>query len=261
MSDAFFLPEGPGYRATVHATGPWDADYLHAGPPCALLVRAFERSFPDDFRLTRLSFELLRPVGFDVLTLKSEIETEGANVRRGVATMEADGKVLIRAQAVAFKKSPVDVEQGEETPPPNPPDAKSFVFPFFPTPIGYHTSMELKFARGQLGESPVAVWMRMKIPLVPNEKPSPFVRLVCAADSGNGVAQVVDFKKFTFVNADMSIALVRRPKGEWICLEAHTMATKDGVGLSDTRLWDEKGPVGRASQGLLVRSRSNHWSD
>lgn len=255
MSDAFFYPEAGGYRATTAATGPWSADYLHGGPPTALVVRGFERSFPDDFQLTRLSFELLRPVGFDLLTLKTEVETEGANVRRGTAVLEADGKPLIRATAVAFRKEPVEVEQVKETPPPLILEQPPFVFPFFPTPVGYHTSMELRFARGAIGQSPVAVWLRMKIPLVPNEKPSPFVRLVCAADSGNGVAQVVDFKKFTFVNADMSLAFVRRPKGEWMCLEAHTMATKDGVGLTDTRLWDEQGPVGRGSQGLLVRPR------
>lgn len=255
-SDAFFLPEADGYRATEHATGPWSADLLHGGPPCALVTRAFERRFPDDFQLTRLSFELLRPVGFDLLHLAVEVEAEGANVRRGTAVLAAGGKPLIRATAVAFRREPLELAQAAEPPPPLLLEPPPFVFPFFPTPRGYHTSMELRFARGALGQSPVAVWLRMKLPLVPGEKPSPLVRTVCAADSGNGVAQVVDFRKYTFVNADMSLAFVRRPRGEWICLEAHTMATKDGIGLTDTRLWDEGGPIGRGSQGLLLRPRA-----
>ncbi len=255
MSDAFFQPDTDGFLPQGHATGPWSPDHLHGGPPCALVTRGFERALPDDFQLTRISFELLRPVGFERLTLRTEVQTEGANVRRGTAVLEADGKPLIRAQAMAIRKVAIDVELPQETPPPLPATLSNFTFPFFKSPVGYHTSMEARIARGTLGASPIAVWMRMKIPLLPDEKPSPFVRVVCAADSGNGVAQVVDIKRFTFVNAELSLSLLRRPKGEWICLDAHTMVTKDGIGLSDTRLWDEKGPIGRGDQALVVRPR------
>ena len=256
MSEAFFMTDGDGFAAQVHSTGPWSPDYVHAGPPCALLTRSLERSFPDDFQLTRISFELLRPVGFAKLNNKAEVETEGANVRRGTAVLEADGKTLIRAQAIAFRKVPVDVEVAEEAPPTLPEKLPPFTFPFFQVPVGYHTSMEGRFARGSMGTTPVAAWMRMKIPLLPGEKPSPFVRTVIAADSGNGVAHAVDFSRFTFINADLTVTLLRRPKGEWICLDAHTLATKDGVGFSDTRLWDEKGPIGRGCQVLVVRPRT-----
>jgi hypothetical protein len=255
MTDAFFAPDGDGFMAQVHSTGPWSADFLHGGPPCALITRAFERALPDDFQLVRLTFELLRPVGFTKLTLKTEVDTAGANVRRGTTVLESDGKPLIRAQAIAFKKVLVEVELAPETPPTLPATLTPYTFPFFHVPVGYHTAMEGRFARGTVGQSPVAAWMRMKLPLLPGEKPSPFVRTVIAADSGNGVAQVVDYKNFTFINADLTLSLLRRPKGEWVCLEAHTMATRDGVGLSDTRLWDETGPIGRGCQGLVVRPR------
>lgn len=256
MSDAFFLPDGDGFVPQVHATGPWSPDFLHGGPPSALVTRGFERALPDDFQIVRITFELLRPIGFAKVTLKTEVAQEGANARRGTAVLEADGKELIRAHVLAFRKVPVEVDLPQEKPPTPPAGLEPFEFGFFPTEVGYQTSMEMRFARGKLGQSPVAVWMRMKVPLLPDEKPSPFVRTVCAADSGNGVAQVVDYSKFTFVNADLSLSFLRRPKGEWICLEAHTMVTKDGVGLSDTRLWDEKGPIGRGCQGLLVRPRA-----
>lgn len=253
--EAFFHADGDGFVPQVHATGPWSADFLHGGPPCALVTRGFERALPDDFQITRVTFELLRPVGFAKLTLRTEVAAEGANARRGTALLEADGKPLIRAHVLAFKKVAVEVELPKEAPPPLPEGLAPYEFPFFPSAVGYQTSMEMRFARGAPGDSPVSVWLRMKVPLLPGEKPSPFVRAVCAADSGNGVAQVVDFAKFTFVNADLSLSFLRRPKGEWVCLEAHTMATKDGMGLSDTRLWDEKGPIGRGCQSLLVRPR------
>jgi hypothetical protein len=255
MSDAFFHADGDGFVPQVHSTGPWSADFLHAGPPCALVTRGFERALPDDFQLARVTFELLRPVGFAKLKLSVDVASQGSNARRGTALLEAEGKPLIRAHVLAFKKFEVPVNLAEESPPPAPEHLTPYVFPFFPAPIGYHTSMEMRFARGAPGDSPVSVWFKMKLPLLPGEAPSPFVRTACAADSGNGVAQVVDFHKFTFVNADLTLSFVRPPRGEWICLEAHTMATKDGIGLSDTRLWDEKGPIGRGCQSLVVRPR------
>jgi Thioesterase-like superfamily len=256
MSDAFFAPDADGFFPQVHATGPWSADFLHAGPPCALITRGFERALPDDFQLTRLTFDLLRPVGFAKLTLRVDVDDTGANVRRGTATLEADAKPLIRASAVAFRKVAIDVAPEPIAPPTPPSSLPSLTFPFFLTSVGYHTSMDLRFARGAFGEPAVAVWLRMKLPLLPNEKPSPFVRVVCAADSGNGVAQAVDFKSFTFINADLTLSLLRRPQGEWICLDAESRVTKDGVGLADTRLWDERGVIGRGDQCLVVRPRT-----
>lgn len=256
MSDAFFLPDGDGFLPQVHATGPWSTDFLHGGPPSALVTRGFERAFPDDFQLTRVTFELLRPVGFAKLTLKTEVETTGANVRRGTAVLESDGKQLIRATAMAFRKVPVAVEQEKEAPPPLPATLPPFTFPFFGTKVGFHTSVDMAYAEGALGASSVAVWLRMKLPLLPGEKPSPFVRTAIAADCGNGVAHVVDFNAFTFINADLTISLLRRPVGEWVCLQTRSMATKDGMGLADTRLWDERGPFGRSDQSLVIRPRN-----
>ena len=45
------------------------------------------------------------------------------------------------------------------------------------------------------------------------------------------------------------------PAGEWVCLDALTIPEPTGVGLSDTMLCDERGPIGRACQTLLVAER------
>ena len=47
--------------------------------------------------------------------------------------------------------------------------------------------------------------------------------------------------------------LLRPPEGEWVCLDSVTHV--DGIGMTDTALWDERGRVGRAAQTLLVRER------
>jgi len=40
-----------------------------------------------------------------------------------------------------------------------------------------------------------------------------------------------------------------------VCLDAITIPEPNGIGLADTALYDERGPVGRADQTLLVAPR------
>jgi hypothetical protein len=50
------------------------------------------------------------------------------------------------------------------------------------------------------------------------------------------------------------VHLLRPPEGEWVCLDSVTHV--DGLGMTDTALWDERGRIGRAAQTLLVRARA-----
>jgi hypothetical protein len=116
--------------------------------------------------------------------------------------------------------------------------------------------MQVRFLRGGYIEAgPACAWMRMLVPLVEGEEPSALDRVLVAADAGNGVSSPLDYRRYVFINADLSVALRRFPEGEWVCLDAISYAEPDGVGLSDTGLFDERGLVGRASQSLLVRAR------
>ena len=95
----------------------------------------------------------------------------------------------------------------------------------------------------------------MRHPLVAGERPSPLQRVLIAADSGNGVSATLDWSRYLFINVDLSVHLHRLPAGEWVCLEAVTIPEPTGVGLADTAVYDERGPLGRALQTLLVRER------
>src|SRR5918997_827416 len=129
--------------------------------------------------------------------------------------------------------------------------------PFFPTgqAVGYHTAMEVRFVAGSFLElGPATAWMRMRHPLVPGEPPSPLCRVLVAADSGNGVSGSLDFRRWRFINPDLTVYLLRLPAGEWVALEAATTAAA-GIGLADTTLHDEQGPIGRGTQALFVDRR------
>jgi Thioesterase-like superfamily len=256
---AFFIRDGERFVATESTRGPWHRDYQHGGPPAALLVRAMEGLAGADTLLARLTFDFLRPVPIAALTVGAEVTRAGTKVRRLQATLAtADGSVVLQASAVALRTAPVlpgSIDDG--TPAPEPVEtAEPFQFPFFRDPVAYHTSVETRLARGTWGKGPVMAWMRTRVPLVEGEIPSPLQRLAVVADSASGLAVVLEHARYTFVNADLTVALHRAPEGEWVGLDAATVAEAHGVGLTRARLWDARGAIGISLQNCLVESRA-----
>ena len=117
-------------------------------------------------------------------------------------------------------------------------------------------SCTLRAVRGSfLTPGPAAIWFRGERPIVEGAPISQAMRVALAADFSNGVSSVLDFKKWMFINADLTVTLAREPVGEWILLNSEMTLGKDGAGLAVSRLGDEKGYFGRAVQCLLVEPR------
>ena len=55
----------------------------------------------------------------------------------------------------------------------------------------------------------------MRHPLVAGEEPSPLQRVLIAADAGNGVSAALDWRRYLFINTDLSVHLsgCRRASG------------------------------------------------
>jgi hypothetical protein len=91
------------------------------------------------------------------------------------------------------------------------------------------------------------------VPLVAGEETSPLCRVAAAADFGNGISWVLQRADgYGFINPDLTIHLHRHPEGEWVCLEAASEIGPLGNGMAESRLYDERGPIGRAVQSLLI---------
>ena len=76
--NAFYEPAGGGFRATELTRGPWDPGAQHAGPPAALVGRAFERlPEAEDFQVCRLTFEILRPIPIATVEVEARIVRPG----------------------------------------------------------------------------------------------------------------------------------------------------------------------------------------
>ena len=210
-------------------------------------------------QIARLTFDFLRPVPLAPLTVSTRVVRAGARVQRlAGAVLAEDGVAVIEATCLVVRVAPASVAVPLETltPPAPPARAAPFELPFMSGDQGYHRAVEWRIARGAWGAGPVAAWLRLRVPLVAGETPTPALEsLVVTADSASGVAVAVDPARVTFVNGDLTIALHRSPVGEWTCLDAATTGEAHGIGLARARLWDTSGLVGRSLQTLLLEPR------
>jgi Thioesterase-like superfamily len=254
----FYEPLGEGrYRSTVHTTGPWSPLTQHLGPPSALLVRAME-ALPAaaPMMIARVTVEILGPVPVAEVSVTAEVDRPGRSVELLTASLSADGKVAARARAWRIVRSDsravaVDVEG-----PLAPPSTGSVMTRPEGWGAGYLDVMEWRALSGALGApGPATVWGRQGVPLVGGEEPSGLQRLLVVADSGNGVSNRVDPRKWLFINAELTVHVYREPVGEWIGLDAATAIGPDGVGSAFSVLHDVSGAVGRGAQALLIRQQ------
>jgi hypothetical protein len=247
----FFFTDGARFVATESTRGPWSNDHQHAGPPSALLVRAMEKLAPG-LRLARITCEMLKPVPIGAVSVDLAVEKPGKKTMIFRAKLIVDGNVLIDARALMMRETATPVLLHDESKPPHPSTCPLLHFDFFQHDVGYHSAMEARTASGTFGSGRLAAWMRQRVPLVDDEPPSGAQRVLVAADAGSGVSAGLDFARYTFLNADLSVHLARAPRTEWVMLDAMTSSAGNGSALASTRLRDEDGTIGHGLQTLFV---------
>ena len=253
----------PGRFASTDLTrGPWHPQHQHGGPPIALAARCIEQAAAalGLSHVARLTANLLRPVPIAELAVEVATDYAGRNVAHLSASMAAGGKEVARFTAVAQREAGLEIPAGLPGHPlPQAPleleRSQPAPFLFASKTAGYHDLIEGRVAAGVPFRGPSAVWFRMRHPLLAGEAPSPLQRVAIAADSGNGISAILDFHRYTFVNSDLSVNLLRRARGEWICIDARTLLGEDGGGLAEARIFDAAGLIGRSTQSLAIRLR------
>jgi hypothetical protein len=260
VPESFYLKDGDGFVATELTRGPWDPGSQHAGPPSALIAHEIERvEGGDGFQVARVNLEILRPVPIGPVRVEARLARPGRSVQMVEATLLDGQSELMLARAWRIRTS--SLEFGPEvpagpTPPPGPHLGSQPEFFETGEDAGYHTAMEWSSVGGGFREpGPATVWMRMRHPLLPGEEPSPLQRTLIAADVGNGISAVLDWRRHVFINVDLSVHLERLPEGEWVGVDAVTVPNENGIGTAESVLFDERGRIGRAVQSLLLAAR------
>ncbi len=262
MVDSLFEPlGGDRYQPTSASVGPWSPDALHGGPSAALLAGVAERML-DDLHPARVSIELLRPVPVAPLTVSTRTLRPGRKVRLVAGDLATeDGTVVATVTLLGIRRADVAVPSVEpEGPPAGPDTVASATREDLSVGAGWdgfhNTGVEHRFVAGSFKErGPSTDWIRLRVPVVPEQVPTPLQRVMAAADFGNGISAVAAFSDLIFINPDLTVHLHRLPEGEWVALEARSRLEAMGVGLAQSDLWDERARLGRSLQSLLVEAR------
>jgi hypothetical protein len=256
---SIYRVEGAVAHTSALAGGPWDPKLQHGAAPSSLVCWAVERlPSPVPMRVVRLTVDLMRPVPVAPLTIESAVLREGRKIQLVSVRLLAGGTEVVRATALRVRRlaqalpstafyPPLDMrgpEVGRD-----PATAGMGETPFL-------SGISMRVARGSFRlPGPAAVWYRAERPIVEGAALSPLMRAAIAADFCNGTSSVLDFKEWTFINADLTLSLAREPVGDWILLDAETWAGPDSIGLAAARLADRCGYFGRAVQSVLFEKR------
>ncbi len=267
MSDALFEPDGPAYRPTELARGPWDPAALHGGPTAALLADAAERHEPQPgLVIRRLTLELLRPVPVAPLTVTAHTRRPGRKVALVEVTARSGDVEVARLTALRLRSADHPLRSAEHplrsgghpesAGPPGPPETGDPQPAYGDWTAFHNAGAELRYvAGGWTVPGPATVWVRLRVPVVAGRATTGLMRAAAAADFGNGVSAVLPIEDFVFINPDLTVHLVRDPVGEWVCLDSVTYLGPAATALAESALFDRTGRVGRSLQSLLVDPR------
>ncbi len=256
---AIFIPEGPLFRATEHAGGPWSPDMLQGSATTALMTREVERlANESNFAVRRLTFDLWRPAGLRAFSVVSDMLRDGRKAKTmQVRLMDGETEIgrctaLLTAQgnespADPFSKA-IAKDAAPETGSPPPAFAQKW--------SRYFQNVSVRLIEGALEKpGPAAAWMRLDAPLVQGETNTPLLQAVQAADFSSGVAQIVDMREWTFVNPEISLYFFRAPEDEWMLIRSRTRVGANGAGLTMATLSDRHGPFAEVMQAMTFERR------
>ncbi len=255
---AIYRVDGNRVVTSPDAAGPWDSSMQHGSAPAALVTWAAE-AIPtrEPMQIARVTIDLMRPVPLTPLTLESEVLREGRKIQLCAVRLVAGGTVVVGATILKIRAQQITLPAGIADPPlelPGPEQSRHEPADFSSSP--FVRGISLRAARGRFGApGPAAIWYRADRPLVEGFSISQAMRAVVAADFSNGTSAALDFRQWTFINADLTVSLARQPVGEWILLDGESLVGPDGAGLATARLADQSGYFGRAVQSLVIEKR------
>ena len=255
---AFFFRDGADLLPTVATQGPWHPGAQHGGPVCAALawlIEAVPTIVP--MQVSRFTFDLLRPAPLTRLSTVTRVVRDGKRIQV-VEALLLDGEVEIaRGAAVRLREVELpellDHPQRPRTMAPAPTGHIALPPSAMAARIGFLRAIDIDRVVGGPGGGPPSIsWYRARVPLVEGEPMSALQRLAMFADFTSSSASYLDHRVYSAINADVTVQVLRRPVGEWLCVDPTTVAGGNGIGHSRSSIYDTEGFVASASTSQLV---------
>ena len=259
FEEPYFQVDGDTAYPSVHGAGPWDPNMLHGGAPASLIAWIVD-NLPSEreMNISRLTIDLKRPVPIAPLKIETRMTREGRQIQAMDVSLFADGKECVRAAALKIRKTDYPPPENAELPEVAFPGPEGLDKPERFQREGPHFNEAIDMRMVPPSQSPVgqaAAWFRFERPFIGGVETTPLMCASAAADYSNGIGSPLDFAKWTFINADLSIHFLRAPVGEWFMLAGEVWIGPDGRGIGHGRLADKDGYFGRSTQSLVIAPR------
>ena len=260
------LPEADHYQPSPLTGGPWDPKFQHGGPVSGLLAHAIDHvATPVPMRIARVTVEMFRGVPLTPLRVETRLVRAGKRIQSLEATLFDGATPVARATALRIRRSPDLADQASELPldpglgrpPESVPSIRTsrrFAEGTILMP-GFIRAVDIVSDPPRVAGEPGNAWTRLHCRVVEGEDPSPTVRLATLVDFASGTGSALDYARFTSINPDLSIHVLREPRTAWIGLRGTTGFSADGLGQSSAAIYDEEGLVARVQASLLLERR------
>jgi hypothetical protein len=260
---ALYVPTEDGFQATALTIGPWDPGLQHAGPPAALLLREIERAGAiSGGQAVRLAYDILGPVPLGPVRVRASVLRPGRRIELVEAVLcGVDDQPLMRLTAWRMRVRtdgavPPPGDLAAHPAPAGPQEGREEVAAFFTQDVAYHRALDWRFVAGSFNSpGPATAWTRSRCELVEGEPMTAMEHLLVMTDAASGISTALDWTRATFANVDLTVALHRPPRGEWLGMDATTVLGDTGAAQAFAVLFDADGPVGRSAQSLFVEPR------
>lgn len=254
---------GTLFDSTRLSAAEWYPDGQHGGVVSALITRAVERSDAlTRMEVARVTVELFRVVPVTRLEVVVERVREGKRIQTSEVRVYGGELELARGLVQRLRVTDLAFPSDFDAPVRRPPGPQGLDTYSFNEVVPFPDRGEVTFGRyavdiaeasGSFREpGPATVWFRFATRLVAGEEMSPAQRAVLASDFSNGLSRFADGNVWLFMNSDLSVHLARLPIGEWVALDGESIWNRDGRGVATSHLFDESGPIGRATQTLFI---------
>ncbi|MDB5447781.1 MAG: hypothetical protein JWQ97_3098 [Phenylobacterium sp.] len=248
--EAYWRAEDGAYFANPISAGPWRADSLMGRVVCGLLGHEIERHYLEPgFVPARFTVELYGLADFSRTTVETRVVRDGGRVRLVEAELIAGGTSRARATCQILRHT--QAVPGQVWSPPDW-DARG---PEDLSDDAGRWKWHLRIAAGGFGHLGLKrAWMKDYRELVAGVPLSPFGQAALASDFSSPFSHSGE-NGVEYINTETTLYLHRLPEGGWMGFEVTDHQSTAGVAVGQTRIYDQRGPIGFGSAAAVAQRR------
>jgi hypothetical protein len=235
----------------------WAEDHVVGAAVAGLAALTLDTAFGlPDFTPARLTVDLFKSPRRVPTTTTVELIRNGRRVRNSVCTIEQEGVAVARAVLVQYRRSeaPHGHEWTREQEMLEAPSLDGLAVEN--GSVRQMQSAEFGWT-SEIADHQNTARKRVvirSVDIVAGQRNTPFVQAVTAAEATSLVTNL-GTAGVGYINGDLTVALARLPRSDWICVHADTHSVSDGIAVGTATLSDDSGAFG---SGLVTALSNRH---